>query len=175
MNSDISIWDDPDVQRIYHVQNGQPFPMFHVFNDRPAQLQRVIDWVRADQEAGSDSPPQAFGTACLTGILAVEDLAGSVDIGWLKFFTYMTAVNNHFLWDLHRCPTEVMNIAEWTIETIERHSWNQGNSTPMGQQYSNAMALAAETGGGVRMNPATGRFEAGNGDRARAAARTGHF
>ena len=28
---DIPIWDDPDVVRIYQMQNGQPFPMLTVY------------------------------------------------------------------------------------------------------------------------------------------------
>jgi len=175
-DTDIPIWDDDDVMRIYQVKDGQPFPMFHVFNDEPGQLEVVRGWVTADRQAGSDGPPEAFVAACLTGIRAVESLAASVDPGWLKFITYMTDMNNHFLWDLHRRSNEVAAIAEWTVETIEEQGWGpDGNSTPLGQRHSNAMALAAAAGGGARMNPATGQFEYGTGELARQAARTGRF
>ncbi len=175
-SDDIPIWDDPDVMRIYRMQDGQPHPMFHVFNDEPAQLALILDFVESDRAAGSDGPAEAFVAVCLAGVRAVESLAASVDPGWLKFFIYMIDMNNHFLWDLYRRSTEVAAIAEWTVETIEQHRWGpDGNSTPLGQRHSNAMALAAAAGGGVRLNPAIGRFEYGNGDRARQAARDGGF
>jgi hypothetical protein len=163
---DISIWDDPDVQRIYQVRDGQPFPAFHVFNDEPSQLPLVIDFVQADQNAGSDGPPSAFVDACLAAIRAVESLGTSVDPGWLKFFVYMTDSNNHFLWDLYHPRLEVGAIASWTVETIEKYGWGpDGNSTALGQRHGNSMALAAMAGW----------VPPGSGDRARQAARDGHF
>ena len=175
-NNDIPIWNDTDVMRIYEVHEGQPFPMFHMFNDEPHQAQLVLQWISADQQAGSDGPPVAFIAACLAGIRLVESLAASTSPGWLKFFTYMTDINNHFLWDLHRRHTEVAAIADWTVETIVTHGWGpDGNRTPLGQRHSNAMALAAAAGGGVRLNSATGDFEAGSGHRARQAASANHF
>lgn len=175
-NSDIPIWNDTDVMRIYQVHDGQPFPMFHVFNDEPHHAQLVHEWITADQEAGSDGPPEAFIAACLAGIRLVETFAANTAPGWLKFFTYMTDINNHFLWDLHHRHIEVAAIADWTVETINGHGWGpDGNSTPLGQRHSNAMTLAAAAGGGVRLNPTTGRFESGTGDRARRAAIAAHF
>ncbi|MCY1140098.1 toll/interleukin-1 receptor domain-containing protein [Actinoplanes sp. Pm04-4] len=164
--ADIPIWDDPDVRRIYRVIDRQPFPNFHVFNDSPHQLQLVRDFVLADQNAGSDGPPAAFVDACLAGIRAVESLAAVADPGWLKFFTFMTDANNHFLWDLYRPALEVGAIASWTVETIEKHGWGpDGNSTAMGQRHSNALGLAA----------AAGQVPPGTGDRARQAAAEGYF
>jgi hypothetical protein len=173
---DLSIWDDADVMRIYQVHDGQPYPLFHMFNDEPHHVRIVHDWITADQQTGSDGPPEAFVAACLAGIRAVEALTPSAAPGWLKFFTYMTDINNHFLWDLYRRRTEVAAIADWTVETIGRHGWGpDGNSTPLGQRHSNAMALGAAAGGGVQHNPATGLFESGTGDRARRAALAGGF
>jgi hypothetical protein len=175
-DTDIPIWNDNDVMRIYRMHDGQPFPMFHMFNDEPHHAQLVRQWVTADQNAGSDGPPDAFIAACLGGVRLVETLAASAAPGWLKFFIYMTDLNNHFLWDLYHRRTEVAAIADWTVETIARHGWGpDGNSTPLGQRHSNAMALGAAAGGGVRLNPATGEFEASNGDGARQAAIAGHF
>lgn len=175
-DTDIPIWNDADVMRIYQVHDGQPFPMFHMFNDEPQHAQLVQQWITADQQAGSDGPPEAFITACLAGVRLVETLAGSAASGWLKFFIYMTDTNNHFLWDLYHCQAEVAAIADWTVETITGLGWGpDGNSTALGQRHSNAMGLAAAAGGGVRLNPATGRFGPGNGDRARQAAIAGHF
>nr|WP_296072533.1 hypothetical protein [uncultured Actinoplanes sp.] len=166
MSDDIPIWNDPDVMRIYQVRNRQPFPNFYVFNDDPDQLQLVSDFVQADQNAGSDGPPTALINACLAAIRAVESLAAAVDPRWLKFFTYMTDANNHFLWDLYHPNLEVGAIASWTVETIERHGWGpDGNSTPMGQRHSNSLGLAAAAG----WAPPTG------GDRARRAAIEGGF
>lgn len=175
-DSDIPIWNDTDVMRIHVVRDGQPFPLFHLFNDEPHQARLVSQWISADQQAGSDGPPEAFIAACLAGIRLVESLAASTGPGWLKFFTYMTDINNHFLWDLHHRHLEVAAIADWTVETIEAQGWGpDGNRTPLGQRHSNAMALGAAAGGGVRLNPATGRFEPGGGDRGRQAAFVGHF
>ena len=42
-----------------------------------------------------------------------------------------------------------------------------GDSTPLGQRHSNSQAVAAEAGGGVRLNPATGLFEQDDGSAAR--------
>ena len=168
---DISIWDDPDVQRIYDVVDGQAWPRFSEFNDNLGQVDLVRGFVEADQNAASDAPASAFVAACLAGVRAVEGLSSSVDCGWIKFLVFQIDVNNHFLWDLHHRATEVAAIAEWTVETIERNAWGpDGNTTALGQRHSNAMALAAAAGGGLRLNPNTGRFEYGNGDAARQAA-----
>ena len=165
-DGDISIWNDRDVMRIYHLRDGQPFPNFHVFNAEPRQYQLVSAFVRADQNAGSDGPPSAFVDACLAAIRAVEGLAVGVDPGWLKFFTFMTDANNHFLWDLYHLRLEVGAVASWTVETIEKHGWGpDGNATAMGQRHSNSLALAG----------AAGWFPPGTGDRARQAALEGHF
>jgi hypothetical protein len=173
---DLPIWDDVDVTRIYQIHDGQPFPMFHMFNEEPSHVEIVQNWITADQEAGSDGPPDAFVRACLTGIVAVETLTTSAAPGWLKFFTYMTDVNCHFLWNLYRRGTEVAAIADWTVETISRNGWGpDGNVTPLGQRHTYAAALAAASGGGVRRNPVTGMFEVGTGDRARQAAMAGRF
>jgi hypothetical protein len=164
--TDIPIWNDADVMRIYEVRDGQPFPHFHVFNDEPGQLRLIVDFVEADQNAGSHGPASAFVDACLAAIRAVESLAASVDPGWLKFFAYMTDANNHFLWDLYQPRLEVGAIASWTVETIEKYGWGpDGNSTVMGQRHSNSMALAG----------AAGWVPPGTGDRARRAAMEGHF
>jgi hypothetical protein len=163
---DIPIWDDPDVKRIYQVHDGQPFPDFFVFGAEPRQLALVSDLVTADQNAGSAGPASAFTGACLAAIRAVEGLAGEVDPGWLKFFTFTCDANNHFLWDLHHPPLEVGAIASWTVETIEKNGWGpDGNASAMGQRHSNALALAA----------AAGWVPPGTGDQARRAATTGHF
>jgi hypothetical protein len=166
MSHDISIWNDPDVRRIYQVRDGQPFPNFHVFNSDPRQFRLVADFVEADQRAGSNGPAAAFVDACLAAIRAVEVLGRTVDVGWLKFFTYMTDANNHFLWDLYHPHVEVGAIASWTVETIETYGWGpDGNATVMGQRHGNSMALAAMAGW----------VPPGSGERARKAADEGHF
>jgi hypothetical protein len=176
MTADRPIWDDPDVKRIYQLQDGVPYPMFHVFNDEPQQLELIRDWVTADQAIDADAPAGTFIQACLTGIRAVEGLAGSVDPGWLKFVVYRVEVDNLYLWELHQRRTEAAAIAEWVVATIENFGWGpDGNASPLGQRHSNAMAVAAAAGGGLRMNPATGQFEYGNGDDARRAAKDGRF
>jgi len=148
-DTNTSIWDDPDVQRIYDIEAGQ--------------------------NAGSDGPASAFVDACLAGIRAVEELPGSVDPGWIKFLIYMVDMNNHFLWDLHHTRTETAAIGEWTVRAIQRFGWGpDGNSTPLGERHSNAMALAAAAGGGMHTTP-DGRFEYGDGRAARQAAERGNF
>lgn len=167
MPEDIPIWSDLDVQRIYDVREGRPFPRFYVFNDDPPQLRLMTEFVEADQQAGSAGPADAFLAACFAGIRAVEGLPDDTDVGWKKFLVYMIDMNNHFLWDLYH-RDEVAAIAEWTVETIEQRRWGpDGNSTAMGQRHSNAMALAAKAGGGIRRDPRTGKFTYGNGDAAR--------
>ena len=122
---DIPIWDDPDVQRIYDLQDGQPWPRFAEFNEWPEQSALVRRFIEADQNAGSNGPPSAFIDACLAGVHAVEKLPRSVDLGWIKFFVYFVDVNNHFLWDLHHAAEEVAAIAEWTVRTIHRNGWDR--------------------------------------------------
>lgn len=166
---DIPIWEDHDVRRIYDVIDGQPFPHFSDFNPDPAQFQLVKDFVEADQNAGSSGPADAYVDACLAAIRAVEMLPPGTDAGWLKFFTYMTDANNHFLWDLHRRSHEVGAIAAWTVETIGRHGWGpDGNASPLGQRHSNSMALAGAAGWVFFPR-------APSGDTARQAAFNGHF
>jgi len=172
---DIPIWDDPDVQRIYDLQDGQPWPRFADFNEWPEQFALVRRFIEADQNAGSNGPPSAFIDACLAGVHAVERLPRSVDRGWIKFFVYFVDVNNHFLWDLHHAAEEVAAIAEWTVQTIHRNGWGpDGNATALGQRHSNAMSLAAQAGGGVHQQP-DGTFAYGDGEAARRAAERGGF
>jgi hypothetical protein len=167
VSADIPIWSDADVQRIYDVREGRPFPRFYIFNDDPFQLRLITQFVEADQHAGSDGPAESFLAVCLAGIRAVEELPADVDAGWRKFLVYMIDMNNHFLWDLYH-RDEVAAIAEWTVETIERYGWGpDGNSTALGQRHGNAMALAAKAGGGLRRDPKTGKFVYGDGDAAR--------
>jgi hypothetical protein len=173
---DIPIWADPDVRRIYDVTGGQPNPRFWDFNNSPEALALMRDFTAADQAAGSDAPPDAFIAACLTGIRAVEHLPRTVDSGWRKFLIYMIDMNNHFLWDLHHRREEVAAIAEWTVETIENFGWGpDGNTTAIGQRHSNAIGLAAASGGGVLFDESIQAFGHRNGDLARLAAEAGHF
>jgi TPR repeat protein len=164
----IPIWSDPDVQRIYDIRDGRPWPRFAEFNGKPGQLQAVREFVEADQTAGSDGPAESYVQACLAGVRAVERLDGEVDPGWIKFFLFQIDQINLFLWDLHRRSAEVAAVAEWTVVTIEKHQWGpDGPSTAIGQVHSGAMALAAQAGGGLRQNPATDSFEYGDGSEAR--------
>jgi hypothetical protein len=164
----IPIWSDPDVQRIYDLEDGQPWPRFSVFNQNPDQLQMVLEFVQADQAAGSDGPSELYIDACLAGVRAVERLTGHVDAGWIKFFIFQIDQNNSFLWDLHRKSYEVAAIGEWTVSTLERHGWGaDGRTSALGQAHSNAMALSAEAGGGMRLNPQTRLMEYGDGTEAR--------
>lgn len=173
---DIPIWADLDVQRIYDVVDGRPWPRFSEFNAFPDRHDLVFALTQADQNAGSDGPASAFIEACLAGIRVVEGLTGYVDPGWIKFFIYQVELNASFLWDLYRTSEEVAAIAEWVIATISRFGWGpDGNSTALGQRFSDALALAAAAGGGVQRNPTTGQFEYGNGDAARRAAALGGF
>lgn len=164
----ISIWADPDVRRIYDLVDGRPWPRFSDFNDQPDRLQLVLEFVQADQAAGSAGPADGYLQACRAGVRAVETLDGRVDPGWIKFLVFQVDQNNAFLWDLYRRSAEVAAVAEWTVETIERHGWGpDGRTSAIGQVHAGAMALAAEAGGGVRRNPQTGAFERGDGSEAR--------
>jgi hypothetical protein len=164
----IPIWSDPDVPRIYDLRDGQPWPRFAVFNDNPEQLKLVVDFVQADQAAGSNGPANLYVDACLAGVRLVEALTNPVDPGWIKFFVHQIDQNNSFLWDLHRRAPEVAAIGEWTVTTIERRGWGpNGRTSALGQAHSNAMALAAEAGGGLHLNQQTGLMEYGDGSEAR--------
>ena len=164
----LSIWNDSDVQRIYDLEDGQPWPRFAEFNANPDQLQMVLEFVQADQAAGSNGPSELYIEACLAGVRAVEVLTGHVDVGWIKFFIFQIDQNNSFLWDLFRRSHEVAAIGEWTVATLERNGWGpDGRTSALGQAHSNAMALAAEAGGGIRMNPETRVMEYGDGTEAR--------
>lgn len=176
MQGDISIWIDPDVRKIYDLQNGQPFPRFAMFNSEPDQLRLVHAFVEADQAAGSDGPASAFISACLAGIRLVEALPPTVEPGWLKFFIYQVDANNVFLSDRHHFSNEAAAIAEWTVVTLEQHDWGaDGNTTALGQRHSNALAMAARAGFGVQYDPVKGKFANGDGGVARTAARLGGF
>lgn len=179
----VEIWDDPDVEEILslnkdtrEVLGEAPSPKFWDFNDKPEQLALVRSFLEADQKAGSDGPKSAFVDACLAGIRATEGLPASVEIGWSKFFTFQVYQNTVFLWRLHRANREVAAVAHWLVDTIQSRGWGpNGNTTALGQAHSDSMALAAEAGGGMRMDPATGGFEYPDGSEARAAAAQGGF
>ncbi len=164
----IAIWHDPDVQRIYDLRDGQPYPRFYEFNDKPEQLEFIRDFITADQEAGSQGPADSYLAACYAGIRAVEALDGQVEPGWIKFILFQLDQNTYFLWDPHRRASEVAAIAEWTVRTLEAHGWGaDGRTTALGQVHSEAMALAAQAGGGMRQNRQTGEFEYPDGSEAR--------
>lgn len=169
MNENVPIWGDPDVKEIYDLRDGQPIPRFAEFNAFPDQAELIFGFVRLDMENGSGTPPDDYIDACLAGVRAVEGLAGKLHPGWIKFLLCQIDRNNSLLWDQYRQPADfVAAMGEWLVTTIHRFGWGpDGNSTPLGQRHSNSMAVAAEAGGGIRMNPATGRFEYGDGSEAR--------
>lgn len=170
-----SIWEDPDVRQVYDLTGGQPMLRFFEFNGQPDHLGLVAAFVQLDMENGEGTPAEPYVGARLAGVRLVEAVDGKIQPGWTKFFINQIDRNNSLLWDQHHGPADaVAAVAEWVVATIERHGWGpDGNSTRLGQCHSNALALAAEAGGGVRLNPATGRFEYGDGSDARRLAGVG--
>jgi hypothetical protein len=169
----IPIWEDPDVQKIYDVgSNGEPQLRLHLLSG--ADLALVLPFIEADEALIQRSPvdpapSEAMWTkACCLGVKAFENLSEEALIGWRKFVVYQVGEDAGLMWRRHKNSQETAMFAEWATVTINRNGWGpDGNSTPLGEQHSWSMGTAAEAGGGTRLNPATGRFEAPTGEAAR--------
>jgi hypothetical protein len=166
----MSIWEDPDVGQILGVQDDQPGLLFEQLDDHDGPL--VYAFVEVDLARDEDSPPDVFLKACARGVTAFESLSSAAPVGWKKFLLNQVGDNARLIFDLFSIKAEAAAFADWVTASIEANRWGpDGNRTPLGEQHSACMALAAQSGGGVRQNPATGTFEAPNGDAARALAR----
>ena len=160
------VWDDPDIRIIFTEHGGQ----MHLDLSDLGALDRFM--VESFREA---DPPQIQGKstqednvwACARGVHTVESISDAAAIGWKKFVTHTVAVNTSLMWDKFR-NVESRICAEWVSGTLGSHRWLSGNNTPIGDANGWCTGIAAESGGGVRVNAATGRFEAPNGDEARA-------
>ncbi|GAA4250084.1 hypothetical protein [Dactylosporangium darangshiense] len=162
------LWDDPDVKAIYDLRGGQPIPRLAEFNAFPEQADLMFGFVKRDVQNGTGTPVSDYVEACLAGVRAVEGLAGKIHPGWIKFLLCQIDRNNSLLWDQHGQPADfVAAIAEWLVSTITRFGWGpDGNSSPLGS-HSNSMAVAAEAGGGLHVDPSTGLMKYGDGSGAR--------
>lgn len=164
-----SIWDDEDVQRVFLVQGGTPLLKF----DELTPLDQVLmsRFIEADQSADG-STAKALIIACAEGVQVFENVSDPMQhswaIGWKKFLLYQTGCNVQILWNEFRCAGETAIFADWVTSSIASNKWGpDGNKSALGNLHSNCMAIAAQAGGGVRINPATGRWEAPTGDAAR--------
>jgi hypothetical protein len=164
------IFGDVDVQRITDVSGGGSRMKLEDLESPDRDL--VIGFLEADGEAESAKTPEAIISALVAGVRAFESLSDpmprSWSHGWKKFVLYITALNSQFLWDRHHRASETAIFADWVVFSIGHYGWGpDGNSTPLGKQHSYCMAVAAEAGGGIQVNPATGLFQAPDGSAAR--------
>ncbi len=164
------IFGDDDVQRIVDASGSGWIPKLEDLSDPDREL--VTGFKLADDEAERLKTPDAIISALVAGVRAFENLSDpmprSWSPGWKKFVLYITALNCQFLWARHHRARETAIFADWAVFSIEHAGWGpDGNSSPLGKQHSYCMAVAAEVGGGIRLNPVTGRFEAPDGTAAR--------
>lgn len=160
-----SIWEDPDVRLIYEVQDGQPFLRFNELDGSDALLVELF--ISKDSVLDDNSSVDALAEACLAGISAVERFSDEVSIGWHKFICYRVGAATGGLWEL-RGDQRAARYGDWVVRTINQKGWGpDGNTSPLGILHSTMMATASQAGGGVRLNPASGQFEAPTGDEAR--------
>jgi hypothetical protein len=120
----------------------------------------------------SGSSVQTVIDACSVGVKAFEALCRySTDdhlIGWKKFILYNIGCNVQMLWGNHQKVPESAIFGDWVVVSIGANHWGpDGNQSALGSAHSNCLALAAQAGGGVRINPVTGKSEVPNGDAAR--------
>jgi hypothetical protein len=169
------IFRDNDVQYVFDLAGqGTVAPKLDDLDDHDRQL--FMQFVHADQDPEKLATPAGLVAACVAGTKAFEQLSDpmprSWSAGWKKFILYITALNTQTLWDRFQNETgrayETAIFADWVVFSIGHSGWGpDGNSTPLGKQHSYCMAVAAEAGGGIKMNPRTGRYEAPDGSAAR--------
>jgi hypothetical protein len=164
------IFGDDDVQQIVEASGSGWIPKLEDLDDPDREL--LAGFQQTDGEAERLKTPDAIISALAAGVRAFENLSDPMPCswspGWKKFVLYITALNCQFLWDRHHRASETAIFADWVVFSIEHAGWGpDGNSSPLGKQHSYCMAVAAEAGGGIRMNPVTGRFEAPDGRAAR--------
>jgi hypothetical protein len=169
------IFSDSDVQRVFEVvgQRGVA-PRFDDLEDHDREL--INQFIRADQNPDKLTTPAMLIDACVAGVRTFESLSDPMPRswapGWKKFVLYITALNTQTLWDRFQRESgdcrETAIFADWVVSSIGRNGWGpDGNSTPLGKQHSYCMAVAAEAGGGIQINPETGLAEAPDGSAAR--------
>ena len=167
-----SIWTDPDVRQLFDMSSGRP--MLRTSMLGPIDAMMFDQFAHVDMSVGMDASAADFLNVCLSGIYHLEyTISDNVHIGLRKFMTYQVALNASIMWTTHRNADETILVTDWVMEQCQNHGWNPDGipGSPMGQRARWNMAVAAEAGGGVRTNPATGRFEVPTGDRAREAAK----
>jgi hypothetical protein len=169
----IPIWEDEDVEQTYVMgSNGEPQLLLRDLSGPDLAL--MTSFIEADealvQRSPSDPAPSEamWIRACARGVAAFENMSPAAPVGWKKFVLYQVGEDASFLWRRYQTKYETSIFADWVMMTINGNGWGpDGNRTPLGEQHSWSMALGAESGGGVRPNPVTGKFEVPTGDAAR--------
>ncbi len=158
----MSIWEDPDVRKIYRMVDGQP--LLDVDSLSPVDKALVVDCIETDQEMEAlGRPVDATLRALSKGVRTVHNLSEGVPVGWKKLITCNTGSNVEILAQ-HGASKECAIFGDWVVATISKNGWGpDGNSTQLGRLHSNCMAIAAQSGGGIRLNSRTGQFEAPDG------------
>ena len=162
----MGIWDeDPDVREIFRLANGQPLLDFDSLS--PPDRALVVDCIEADQQMEAlGRPVDATLRALSKGARTVHNLSDAAPVGWKKLITCNTGSNVEILAQ-HGPSDECAIFADWVVATISENGWGpDGNATQLGRLHSNCTAIAAQSGGGVRVNPRTNRFEAPDGSAA---------
>ena len=164
------IWDDADVQQIVTMNGGQPQLQLPELQGSDAEL--MFTFMRADMAVDDSATTSIVLVALTAGVKAFEGfedpMPSSWAPGWKKFVLYNTGCNVQVLWNNFRKAEETAIFADWVTSTVSKYGWGpDGNASAIGRLHSNCMAVAAKAGGGVRVNAATGRFEAPDGDTAR--------
>ncbi len=173
MNQDqIPIWDDPDVRAIFDFSSFQPRINLSLLAGADEAL--MIGFVNADARAQDQSPASDFVGACIAGVAAFERLSSQAPIGFRKFLVHQVALNASMMWDRFSNANETRIFSDWAMATLSANLWNpDGGATPLGQRATWNMGVAAQSGGGIRTNPSTGRWEGPDGEEARVAASKG--
>lgn len=170
----IAIWEDPDVRVIFDYQSLQPLMKMSMLGEPDHAL--VIRFVNADSQAHDQAPAADFIAACIAGVAAFENLSHEAPIGFRKFLVHQVALNTSIMWNRFGNGRETRVFADWVMATLSANGWNpDGGTTPLGQRATWNMGVAAQSGGGVRRNPRTGRFETPDGQDARMVALAGSF
>jgi hypothetical protein len=164
------IFSDGDVLQVFELHDDGVVPKLDSLD--PLDRALIATFFDADQNPGKLASPDALTEACTVGVKVFEGLSDDCPAGWRKFVLYITSLNTQTLWDRFqkhgKQSQETAIFADWVVFTIGRNGWGpDGNETPLGRQHSYCMAVAAESGGGIKQNPQTGRFEAPDGSVAR--------